>query len=151
METQRLILVVDDDQIVRMLVGRILDQAGYRCLVVSGAQEALSALESQHPDIGLVLTDIVMPGASGLALGAQIAERWPEIPVVYMSGYTPEVLRQRGVELPDSFITKPFTIEELVANVAATLGPSPLERRGGQQRPGDSRTSPDRRSASPLS
>jgi CheY-like chemotaxis protein len=132
-----------------MLVGRILTQAGYQCLVVASAPEALRALESRHADVGLLLTDIVMPEVDGLTLGAWIAERWPGIQVVYMSGYTSDVLRRRGVEPPVPFIAKPFTIEELVSNVAATLGPSPLERRDEQRR-GATGPEPDRRAAASL-
>jgi DNA-binding NtrC family response regulator len=124
-----LVLVADDEPIVRLLVGRVLDQAGYRSIVVESALEALTVLESQHDRVALVLTDVVMPERSGVELQRDIAGRWPDIPVLLMSGYTPEELMRQGV--PDSvgFIGKPFSIEELLRVLEQQLEHSPLERR----------------------
>jgi CheY-like chemotaxis protein len=135
MSGRELVLVVDDDAVVRMLVSRILDQAGYRSIAVESALEALSALESQAPSVSLVLTDIMMPERTGLSLGEEVGRRWPGLPVVYMSGYTPDALMAKGVEVPPVFVSKPFTIEELLESVARSLSPSPLERRGSGHTP----------------
>jgi two-component system, cell cycle sensor histidine kinase and response regulator CckA len=126
-----LVLVADDEPIVRLLVGRVLDQAGYRSIVVESALEALAVLESQHDRVSLVLTDVVMPERSGVELQRDIAERWPEIPVMFMSGYTPEELMRQGVPDTAGFIAKPFSIEELLQVLERRLEHSPLERRRG--------------------
>jgi DNA-binding NtrC family response regulator len=117
---RRRVLVVEDDAAMRRVACRILDNAGYDVLEAGDAEDALVALEQRHGDINLLLTDVVMPGASGWDLHTTVAERWPGIPTLFMSGYTDDHVRREnlagaGIE----FIAKPFDASGLLAAVAA--------------------------------
>jgi CheY-like chemotaxis protein len=120
--SESVILVVDDDQAVRELPTSILTRAGHVVVVAASANEALEILESQSPD--LLLTDIVMPGMSGLALAARAHHDRPELRVMFMSGYA----NQYEEELSGSVcLGKPFTPSRLLAAVEEVL---PLRRSG---------------------
>lgn len=81
------ILVCDDEDIVRMSVKAMLESHGYSVIAVENAAEALAVAESQYQDISLVLTDITMPGMSGVELGQEIKRRHSHMKVLYSSGY----------------------------------------------------------------
>jgi DNA-binding response OmpR family regulator len=108
------ILVVEDEELVRNFLKRVLVPAGYDVIPVSNAREALTLLQSLTVD--LVITDIRMPGMSGKQLGAEI-ERLPNAPpVMYVSASdTPP----RGME--NRYIQKPFKPAELIRAVRAVL------------------------------
>jgi two-component system NtrC family sensor kinase len=74
------------------------------------------------PPIGLVLSDVVMPGRSGIQLARELRERWPDLRVVLMSGYTAEPLEAADAGLV--LLPKPFTADELLEHVRAALAPS---------------------------
>jgi CheY-like chemotaxis protein len=113
------VLVVDDEWMVRTLVARALESAGYTVVGAGDGAEALELLE-RGGAVDLVLTDIKMPRLGGLELGREIALRWP-IPVVYMSA-DPAALSGGGSDstLPPC-ITKPFSITALGATVERML------------------------------
>ena len=90
------ILVVEDDDAVRKLVAKILLEAGYRVLVTSSAREALS-LANWEPSIDVLVTDVVMPEMNGHELAQRLLALRPDLRVLYISGYTPDVVRARGV------------------------------------------------------
>ena len=114
------ILVVDDEPAVRAVAARILRRGGYPVLEAGGGEEAL-LLASAH-EIGLLLTDTLMPGMSGVALADRLRQRKPALPVVYMSGYGAEILGAKGISVSDpDFLAKPFTAEALLARVRAAL------------------------------
>src|SRR6185503_10879840 len=93
---------------------RMLDRLGYRVLVAANAEEARECFE-HSASIDVLLTDVVMPGASGPELAQPLVERHPALKVIYMSGYTEEAIVQHGVLNPGiAFLHKPFT--------SATLG-----------------------------
>jgi two-component system cell cycle sensor histidine kinase/response regulator CckA len=116
------VLVVDDEEIVRQLASRMLIHTGYRALQASHAREALGTIEHDPAAIHLVLTDVKMPGMNGRELGRHIANRWPGLPVLYMSGFPSEVF-QGGLLEPDApFLAKPFTQEDLAAKVRTMIG-----------------------------
>jgi two-component system cell cycle sensor histidine kinase/response regulator CckA len=116
------VLVVDDEEAVRHLASRMLLHTGYRALQASHAREALTTLEQDAGGIHLILTDIKMPGMNGRELGRLVARRWPDKPVLYMSGFPSEVF-QDGLLEPDApFLPKPFTQEDLAAKVRAMIG-----------------------------
>jgi two-component system cell cycle sensor histidine kinase/response regulator CckA len=107
------VLVVEDAEGLRELARRLLQRQGYTVLVASNADEALQLFE-EHPSIDLLLTDVVMPGASGPELTRQLVERRPALKVVYMSGYTEDSIVQHGVLKPGiAFLHKPFTSDTL--------------------------------------
>ena len=111
-----MILVVDDDCTVRDLVSSILTRTGHRVMAAADAGEALRILETESPD--LLLTDIVMPGMSGLTLAARAHHDRPNLRVMFMSGYA----NQYEEELSGSVcLGKPFTASRLLAAVEDVL------------------------------
>ena len=107
-----MILVVDDERPVRDVVRSILSAAGYEVMEAGDAGEALAVLREHAPE--LLLTDIVMPGLSGLGLAAQAHHLQPKLPVMFMSGFA----SQYEEELSGSVcLRKPFTAGELLTAV----------------------------------
>ncbi len=115
------ILVVEDRGLVRDLAHSILEAAGYNVVSAAGGDEALAVVEAGTiPD--LVLTDVVMPGMSGAELARRLRGLRPGLPVLYMSGYTDDVLQASELEEPrTSFLAKPFDNAELVAAARQAL------------------------------
>src|SRR6201996_3381413 len=111
-----LILVVDDEALVRMGAVDIVEEAGFDVLEASNADEAIRILESRD-DIVLIVTDIDMPAGSmnGLRLAAAVKRRWPPIHIIVVSGH----YRATASDLPaDSFfLSKPYQPEQLVAQI----------------------------------
>jgi two-component system, cell cycle sensor histidine kinase and response regulator CckA len=119
--TQTTILVVEDAEELRELTRRLLERQGYTVLVAASADEALRLFQ-QHASIELLLTDVVMAGASGPELGKQLIEQRPSLKVIYMSGYTDDVIVQHGVLKPGiAFLHKPFTDETLGRKIREVL------------------------------
>ncbi len=114
------ILIVDDNDDLRELAVVIVEDLGYRVLAARGGEEALAIIRGGAP-VELLLTDIVMPGLNGRELGEALAGHRPALPVLYMSGYTNDVL-ERGL-LPHGapFVQKPFTPGALVDRVGELL------------------------------
>jgi CheY-like chemotaxis protein len=109
------ILVVDDEKEVREILAEALEDLGYRVATAASGEEALPVLRNGH-DVRLVITDVRMPGMSGLELADAIRERWPEVKVVLISGYfVPQTVQQR-------FLKKPFHMKDLASLVRAELG-----------------------------
>lgn len=117
------ILVVDDDPIVREVVVRILGGSGLRVHQAETADEAmavLTTLAGERPQ--LVIIDIVLPGRNGVELARQIREELPDQPLLYMSAYPREYLREEGLgEGTEAFLAKPFTPERLLQRVQEVL------------------------------
>ena len=115
------VLVVEDAEGLRELARRLLERQGYTVLVAANADEALRLFE-QNASIDVLLTDVVMPGASGPELTRQLVERRPALKVIYMSGYTEETIVQHGVLNPGiAFLHKPFTSETLGRKIREVL------------------------------
>jgi len=114
------VLVVEDDEMVRMLVQDALLDAGHTVFTATGPAKAIESLR-KLPHVDVLLTDVVMPGMKGPDLYREVAALRPDIRVVYMSGYTDDVLGRMGIsvngETSVRFVQKPFTIEHLVAAV----------------------------------
>jgi PAS domain S-box-containing protein len=107
------VLLVEDSEGLRELARRLLQRQGYEVLIASDAQEALRLFE-QNPSIDVLLTDVVMPGASGPELTRRLVAQRPGLKVIYMSGHTEEAVNQHGVIKPGiAFLHKPFTSETL--------------------------------------
>jgi two-component system cell cycle sensor histidine kinase/response regulator CckA len=119
------ILVVEDEEIVRGLVQKVLRMQGYRVLAAERGDEALRICQEQEQEIDLLLTDVVMPGMSGRELAEQAAVMRPEMKVLFMSGYTDDaVVRHRVFDTEIAFIQKPFTPAALASKVQDVLGAS---------------------------
>lgn len=114
------VLVVDDDAAVRSLAGRILERSGYTVVEAGDGPSAVAAAEDA--EVGLLLTDVVLPGVNGAELAGALRERRPDLGVVYMSGYGEAELEGLGIhEVGAAYITKPFTAEILTLMVQGAL------------------------------
>ena len=121
------VLLVEDEEMVRVLMSRILRDLGYSVLEAAGAEEALSALKDamrrEGPDaVDLVLTDVVMPGTSGPDLVKSLTEIRPELKVIFMSGYSYGGLRVDEV-LSKNYVCleKPLSKADLTSAIRETL------------------------------
>ncbi|HXA41497.1 MAG TPA: PAS domain S-box protein [Candidatus Solibacter sp.] len=124
------ILLAEDEDAVREMTRRILSRAGYRLLTASNAEQAMRAAADEEGPIHLLLTDVIMPKASGKELATQIAKERPKTRVLYMSGYPQDVIVHQGVLESDvDLIEKPFSAEALLEKVESVLGgtPNPLD------------------------
>jgi two-component system cell cycle sensor histidine kinase/response regulator CckA len=116
------LLVVEDDETVRRLMVRILEQRGYQVLEAGDGEQALKVLTAREAEIGLVLTDMVMPRMGGRELAARIRAGRPGFPVICMSGHTDEALSRTGdIEPGILFLRKPLRPETLAAKVREAL------------------------------
>ncbi len=116
------VLVVEDDAGTLEVTRRLLERSGFRIRAAEHAGAALAVLGREHAEIDLVLTDVMMPGMSGVELAARIGERWPALPVVMMSGYSDAEVRAKGaLGRQRSLIEKPFTAAGLLSTVEAAL------------------------------
>ena len=132
----RHVLVVDDEHLVLTLTSRILRNAGYGVLEASSAREALRLFRPQNPPIDLVITDVRMPETDGHVLGRLLAERYPGLPVAYMSAHSINDVFHRGSPGPNlPFLSKPFSPETLLALVKTVL----VSERSGAQEPVETR------------
>jgi CheY-like chemotaxis protein len=118
----RRVLVVDDEKLVRDLTVLVLERAGYEVVSADSARQALELVETHSID--LVVTDVVMPDLTGVELLAEIRERRPDLPVVLMTGGSPDPARTKNpLEVGASAIVfKPYTHSELRDAVAAAFG-----------------------------
>jgi two-component system cell cycle sensor histidine kinase/response regulator CckA len=91
------LLLVEDEPAVREVAHEILLSRGYHVLVAGSAAEAEVMLSGREDPVDLMVTDVVMPGQSGRELYERLAQRWPGLPVIYVSGYTEDVILRRGV------------------------------------------------------
>ncbi len=116
------ILVAEDDPTVREMTCTILQNLGYHIISFKTAEECLSNAQDLPKELHLLLTDVVMPEVSGRDLYARLCEIHPGIKVLYMSGYTANVIAHRGVlDEGTQFIQKPFTRELLARKVRQVL------------------------------
>lgn len=116
------LLVVDDEPSVRVAVRRLLARHGYRTLEAESAEDALALFRLHEDAIALVLTDVFMPGMGGHQLAAALLALRPELPVVYMSGYTADEVVRRGLmDASTSFLQKPFDRHSLLGLVDSRL------------------------------
>ncbi len=115
------ILVVDDDDAVRLMLCRLLESQGYRTCPANNASAARAIIAQTHLDLAVV--DIVMPGESGLSFATSFIDQGSELPIILVSGYSPDdpaafAARHRTV----TFVPKPFNPDELLATIADNLG-----------------------------
>ena len=115
------VLVVEDEEGLREVARELLQAQGYTVLIAKNADEALRQFE-RNASIDVLLTDVVMPGASGPELTRRLVEQRPGLKVIYMSGYTEEALAQHGVLKPGiELLHKPFTSETLGRKICEVL------------------------------
>ena len=115
------VLVVEDEEDVREVVTRSLRDAGYHVLEAASGEAALHLLNGQNR-IDLLLTDVVLKGISGRELAARVTQDQPDLPVIFISGYTDGEIARRGLLHPDAaFVQKPFSPDTIVRAVAGHL------------------------------
>jgi signal transduction histidine kinase/ActR/RegA family two-component response regulator len=116
------VLLVEDDPTVRAVTARMLRELGYTVLEAGSASEARTVAASADGRLDLLLTDVIMPGGSGRELAETLTRAHPGLPVVFMSGYTADVvLRQGVVQDKVAFLSKPFTADALAAALRRSL------------------------------
>lgn len=115
------ILVAEDEEGVRSLVSRLLESQGYRVIAAACGEDALRLVESTTDPIDLLVSDIIMPGMTGLELARRIAVARPGVPTLFMSGYTDEVLTQNCRREGRNFLQKPFAPREFLRQVRGLL------------------------------
>ncbi|MDJ0721512.1 MAG: response regulator [Desulfobacterales bacterium] len=116
------ILLVEDNAYVRDLGQAILKRYGYSPLVARNGVEALSLISSHRGHVHLLLTDVVMPEMNGKDLHEKIMVDDPDMKVLYMSGYTDDIISHHGVlDEGVPFIQKPFSVQKLLSKVRAIL------------------------------
>ena len=116
------VLVVEDDDLVRKLTVHALEQKGYVAADAQSGEEALDLVTKGMLRPDLVITDVIMPGMNGRELGKQLEQLMPGVKVIYMSGYTGDVMESHG--LPGNglnFLHKPFTMYGLIEKVESVL------------------------------
>jgi len=107
------ILVVDDENIVLDSCQRVLEADGFEVFLVPSADKALKAMKKD--DFALLLIDVKMPGHDGMYLMREVKEKWPDIPIIVMSGYHTKEIIEEAVKIgAATFIAKPFTPDELL-------------------------------------
>ncbi len=116
------VLLVEDEDVVRGLAQKILEQSGYKVLAASRGAEAIRFCLQRTEPIHLLLTDVVMPETSGKEVADRATELLPDLRVLFMSGYTDEAIVHHGVlDSNVEFIQKPFTPAALVRKVREVL------------------------------
>jgi CheY-like chemotaxis protein len=119
------ILLVEDEEMVRSLGRQILELCGYKVLEASNGQDALDICEKLNDEIDLLMTDVVMPGMTGIELGQKLSQRNSRIKILYTSGYA-EADALKGINWDDQkqFLQKPFTPDLLARKVGEVLSAS---------------------------
>jgi PAS domain S-box-containing protein len=114
-----LVLVVDDEPGIRSLVQRSLEHLGYTVLLAEHGRQALDVLERSMDPISLVLLDVAMPIMDGVETAARLQQRWPDLPIIVLSGLTDHdaVRRLESVRIA-GFVPKPFTPGQLAQSLA---------------------------------
>jgi CheY-like chemotaxis protein len=110
-----IVLVVEDEFLIRMNVVEIIEDAGYHALEAANADEAIVLLET-HPDISVMFTDIDMPGSmNGIRLAHAVRGRWPPIKIIATSGH----FRLRDGDLPHDgrFLQKPYSSDQITTTI----------------------------------
>jgi CheY-like chemotaxis protein len=114
------ILLVEDEETVRNVVARLLKRLGYEVSAAPDAEEAI-AMFGEESDFDLVVTDIVMPGLSGIEMAGVLQARFSKLKFLFISGYTSRELSTVPETPPEPFLPKPFTMEELAKEVKKAL------------------------------
>ncbi|HEY8195736.1 MAG TPA: PAS domain S-box protein, partial [Gemmatimonadales bacterium] len=112
------VIVAEDEAMVRSIMARTLRDCGYNVLEAASGRAALSMMEAESGRVSLVVADVVMPDLGGREMAARLAERWPDVPVLFTSGYTGlDVVRRGLLEEGREFLQKPLAPEALARKV----------------------------------
>lgn len=115
------VLVVEDEESVRMFMKKVLKLAGYNVIIAGDGEEAVARFR-EHDDISLVLSDLVMPRKNGREMLDELRRIKPEVKAVFISGYAADVMQEKGMfEEGTDFIGKPFKKDELLRKIREVL------------------------------
>jgi len=116
------VLLVEDEEMVRTLTVRILEKQGYRVITAGSGDEAIRRCRKADGEVDLLLTDVIMPAMNGHDLFINLSERHPDLKVLYMSGYTDEVVARHGIlEEGTLLLAKPFSLRDVSRAVRRAL------------------------------
>jgi CheY-like chemotaxis protein len=117
------ILLVEDESMILSLGQKMMEHLGYRVLAANKPSEALRLAEAHADTIDLLITDVVMPEMTGRELADRLRSVQPDLKVLYMSGYTANVIAHHGVlEEGISFLQKPFSVQDLANMIREAIG-----------------------------
>ena len=119
------VLVVEDEERIRGLLDTVLGDNGYRVLIATNGREALELAAQHDNQIDLLLTDVVMPRMGGAELADELQSTAPDLRVLFMSGYSEEILARQLITGSRVLLEKPFTIVQLLDTVRSTLARAP--------------------------
>jgi len=123
-----MILLVEDDGALRELAVIMLQDAGYQVVEAKDAETALEIVQSSKPRIDLLLTDVIMPGKTGVELREHMQTIYPNLRSLFMSGYAGDLIALRGGVMPEAaFLEKPFTRSALLMKVYSALHSDPAK------------------------
>jgi two-component system cell cycle sensor histidine kinase/response regulator CckA len=122
LKTSRSVLIVDDSEAIRSVVVSVLRQHGYTVYEAESGIDALAECQRHKADIGLVLSDVVMPDMDGLTLAKQLRKQMPKLPIVLLSMHINEDTHWVTEEENFSFLPKPFESAQLLATVRSVIG-----------------------------
>lgn len=116
------IMLVEDDARLLALLQRMLRESGYQVVTAHDPREAAALFSFRKEQIDLLLTDVIMPGMDGRELHALLLAEKPALKVLFMSGYTDEIMGRRGIHLGQApFLQKPFSQEQLLVKIRQVL------------------------------
>ena len=115
------ILLVDDEEALRVAARRMLQRAGFTVIQASDGADALRVLAEHTGPVHVLVTDVVMPNMSGPDLVDRMLPSRPGIRVLFLSGYSPEMIRGRGLPEGSAFLQKPFDAVALVRKIRALI------------------------------
>ncbi|HEY2887281.1 MAG TPA: ATP-binding protein, partial [Candidatus Limnocylindrales bacterium] len=118
------VLLAEDEELVRTFLIAALERAGHRVVAVASAEAALEYLSRPDARVGVIVSDVVMPGLSGPELLEEVWQTRPGLPAVFMSGYTAAAMEQRPLPEHAVLLEKPFTGEQLEVAISAALAGS---------------------------
>jgi DNA-binding NtrC family response regulator len=129
MNTEPVVLIVDDEETIRKLLKARFERDGFRVVTASSAEEAQKVVDST-PDLGVIVTDIRMPGKDGLTLTAEVKESHKHLKIIVMTGHGEKSTAIRALRIGASdYLEKPFDIEEMTHAVTRTVNEYKLEMR----------------------
>jgi two-component system, cell cycle sensor histidine kinase and response regulator CckA len=116
------IVLVEDEEAVLTVMQRVLERAGYRVFAFANPMHAMEYLLAK-PEPSILITDVVMPGMNGFELSGVVRARFPELPVIFTSGYPLDNLPGGAATLPENsrLINKPFGLDQVRATISELL------------------------------
>jgi CheY-like chemotaxis protein len=121
--TRPVVLLVEDDDPVRELIGRALRANGFEVVAAASGEEALDLEQDRHVD--LLLSDVLLPNQNGFEVANQIRARSPHIPIVFMSGYYDQAVAEAAhLDISSTILQKPFAMADLLEHLRAAYAAS---------------------------